>query len=105
MAKIPGAAIIFVCGNADLSFCKASFTRKIIEAVNQHSQRCPHKTFYFQSKKPAYFEPFLAEFPANVILLTTLETNRDAGYDEVSKAPLPSERYRQFKALTTRGRW
>jgi hypothetical protein len=99
LAKIPSAPIIFVCGNADLSFCDPSFTRKIIEAVKQHSQRCSHKTFDFQSKKPAYFEPLLAEFPESVILLTTLETNRDAGYDEVSKAPPPSERYRQFKAL------
>ena len=34
-----------------------------------------------------------------MLLLTTLETNRDAGYDEVSKAPLPTVRYEQFKAL------
>jgi hypothetical protein len=34
-----------------------------------------------------------------VILLTTLETNRDEGYGDISKAPPPSERYRQFKAL------
>jgi len=34
-----------------------------------------------------------------VILVTTLETNRDAGYGEVSKAPVPSERYRQFLDL------
>ena len=54
---------------------------------------------YFQSKKPSCFAPFLADFPENVILLTTLETNRDEGYRAFSKAPLPSERYRQFKSL------
>ena len=34
-----------------------------------------------------------------MILLTTLETNLDAGYKAVSKAPPPTERYRQFKNL------
>ena len=32
-------------------------------------------------------------------MLTTLETNRDQGYRKVSKAPRPSVRYEQFKAL------
>jgi hypothetical protein len=30
---------------------------------------------------------------------TTLETNRDDGYSEISKAPLPSQRYRDFADL------
>ena len=102
LAKIPTAEIIFVCGNADISFCPRSFTRKIIERIKKHNVRCSYKTHYFQSKKPSYFAPFLADFPENVILLTTLETNRDSGYRAVSKAPPPSERYRQFKALDYR---
>ena len=35
----------------------------------------------------------------NVILITTLETNIDQEYDKVSKAPLPSKRYEEFKNL------
>ncbi len=95
---IPSASIIFVCGDGDISFCPPSFTRKIINAVKQHKP-IKEKTFYFQSKRPAYFEQFLPLFPENVILLTTLETNRDAGYKAVSKAPPPTIRYKQFKAL------
>ena len=34
-----------------------------------------------------------------MILVTTLETNRDEGYGAVSKAPPPSKRYAQFKKL------
>jgi hypothetical protein len=98
LGKIPSASIIFVAGNADISFSPPSFTRKIIEAVVQYKSK-KEKTFYFQSKRPEYFEQFLPLFPKNVILLTTLETNRDAGYEAVSKAPPPSERYRQFKKL------
>ena len=99
LSKIPSARIIFVCGNADISFCPPPFVQKIIDRIKEHNTRSPHKTYYFQSKKPACFEPFVSEFPNNVILLTTLETNRDSGYAAFSKAPVPSERYRQFKSL------
>lgn len=98
LTKIPSAPIIFVCGGADISFCPPQFTRRIIEAVAKHKPR-KDKTFYFQSKRPAYFEQFLSLFPPNVVLLTTLETNIDEGYKAISKAPLPTVRYRQFKDL------
>ena len=97
--KIPSAPIIFVCGNGDIAFCPPDFTRRIIERIVEHNMRARHKTYYLQSKEPSYFEPFLDDLPDNVILLTTLETNRDAGYEAISKAPPPSVRYQQFKAL------
>ncbi|MCY2928210.1 MAG: radical SAM protein [Planctomycetota bacterium] len=99
LAEIPSTQIVFVGGNADISFCPPAFTRRIIARIVAHSKRKPHKTFYLQSKRPVYFEQFLKELPENVILLTTLETNRDKGYEAVSKAPLPSVRFKQFKAL------
>jgi hypothetical protein len=99
LAKIPSAPIVFVCGNADISFCPPTFTRRIIAAVSAHSARNLRKTFYFQSKKPVYFKQFLPLFPETVILVSTLETNRDEGYKRVSKAPARSKRYQQFKEL------
>jgi len=99
LEKIPSSEIVFVCGNGDLSFCKPSYTQNIIDAIVRHNQRCPHKIYYFQSKEPEYFERFIPYFPANVTLLTTLETNRDQGYAAVSKAPIPTERYQQFLNL------
>ena len=100
LAKIPSSAIVFVCGNGDISFCRPSFTRRILAAIKDHNRRCPYKTYYLQSKRPEYFAQFVDELPSNVILVTTLETNRDEGYEKVSKtAPPPSERYRQFLAL------
>lgn len=100
LRSVPSDTIIFVCGNADISFCTPDFTRRIIERVKDNSRRSRRpKTFYFQSKKPECFEPFLKELPPNAILLTTLETNRDLGYDAISKAPPPSVRYEHFKAL------
>ena len=98
--KIPSKNIVFVCGNADLAFCKPEFTRSIINVIKKHLLKTKKKkTFYFQSKNPSYFGQFLKEFPPQVILVTTLETNRDEGYSAISTAPPPSVRYEQFRAL------
>jgi hypothetical protein len=100
LGKIPtGYEIIFVAGTGDISFCTPEFTLRIIEAVKENNKKHPEQIYYFQSKNPKYFEQFLTEFPENVILVTTLETNRDKGYEETSKAPLPSVRYRDFAFL------
>ena len=102
LSKIPSAQIVFVCGNGDISFCPPGFTRRIIARIVEQNgrPRSRQRTYYLQSKRPAYFEPFLNELPENVILLTTLETNRDEGYEVISKAPLPSVRYEQFRSLS-----
>jgi uncharacterized Fe-S cluster-containing radical SAM superfamily protein len=97
---IPSAKTVFVCGNSDICFATTDYTLKIISAIHEHNHRCPNKEYYFQSKRPVYFKPFLRDFPDNVILLTTLETNRDDGYRKISKAPRPSKRYQQFKKLS-----
>lgn len=99
LKKIPSAETVFVCGNADIAFCDPGFTIKILEAIRDHNARCPDKTYYLQSKRPKYLDQFLKDLPGNVVLVTTLETNRDAGYGSVSKAPPPSERFKQFLAL------
>lgn len=100
LTKIPSKEIVFVCGNADISFRPPDLTRKIIAGVKAHLHKArKRKTFFFQSKKPSYFRQFLAEFPPEAILLTTLETNRDEGYEAISKAPPASVRYEQFRAL------
>jgi len=42
---------------------------------------------------------YIEFLPENTYLLTTLETNRDIGYGEISKAPKPSQRYNDFLGL------
>lgn len=54
------------------------------------------KVYYIQTKRPKYCGQFLDELPPEVVLVTTLETNRDEGYKAVSKAPPPTVRYQQF---------
>lgn len=60
------------------------------------------KTYYFQSKNPVCFTQYLDWFLANqekIILVTTLETNRDTGYRKISQAPLPTVRFGDFYDL------
>jgi hypothetical protein len=58
-----------------------------------------NRVFLLQSKNPACFTRLLDGLPHNVVLMTTLETNRDSQYSEVSKAPLPSQRFHDFLQL------
>jgi len=96
LKNIPSASIVFVAGNGDIAFADPTYVRLIIEAIRK---RGGNQTFYLQSKRPEYMAQFIDILPATVALVTTLETNRDKGYSEISKAPAPSERYRQFLAL------
>lgn len=98
LGKIPSADIVFVCGDGDLSFADPAYVRRIIGAIRSFRGK-RQRTYYLQSKKPSCLEPHLGILPESVILVTTLETNRDEGYDRVSKAPPPSERLRQFLDL------
>jgi len=97
--RIPNAAIVFVAGNADLCFATAGYRARIIDTIKAANIRHPERTYYLQSKKPLCFQSHVRDLPDNVILVTTLETNRDAGYAAISKAPTPEVRWRQFREL------
>ena len=90
---------MFVGGNGDISFCDPAFVKQIIAAIVKKNKKRPDQVYYFQTKRPEYLAQFIGDFPPNVILVTTLETNRDDGYGAISKAPPPSKRYAQFKQL------
>jgi len=94
--KIPNAKIVFVCGNGDIAFCHKKGLRLIINKIRENSEKHPGKTFYLQTKNPACLKPFCHDFPHSIVLVTTLETNRDEGYEQISKAPKPSTRYIDF---------
>lgn len=61
--------------------------------INQIRSK-PDRTFLVQSKDPGTFDRVV--FPRNVILGTTLETNRDELCEGISKTPKPSQRYKDF---------
>ncbi|HEX9914252.1 MAG TPA: hypothetical protein VGB32_04975, partial [Candidatus Bathyarchaeia archaeon] len=88
----------FVFGQGDITFCDPAYVRKVFKVIRSHNPRT-QKDYYFQSKNPACLEQYLGEYPRNSILVTTMETNRDEGYEKVSKAPVPSVRFRDFTGL------
>lgn len=81
---------IFTCASGDVSFCPTAYLMKIITRIRSEQD----KTFLIQSKDPGSFNR--VTFPHNVILGTTLETNKNDLYEGISKAPKPSRRYRDF---------
>lgn len=101
---IPSAPIVFVYGTGDITFYDPFQVRTTFEIIDNHKPRMK-KTYYFQSKNPECFNKYMDWFEANrnkVILLTTLETNRDEGYEKISGAPPPSKRFKDFYNLDYR---
>lgn len=76
----------FVESLGDPSFIPPVIFQEIID----HLTEFPDTKFMIQSKNPIYFLNF--EFPDNVWLGTTIETNMDALAEVYTKAPAPSIR-------------
>ena len=97
LEKIGGERTIFVCGDSDISFANPNYMLKVFDVMKGDPK--PGRVWLLQSKNPKCFEQYIGKIPDNTILLTTLETNRDVNYENVSKAPPPSVRYEAFKNL------
>ncbi len=70
----------------------SEWIRKVLEYTKKYNNN-----YLFQTKFPIRFLEFVGIFSQNYILGTTLETNRN--YD-LSMAPLPTNRWMQFKLLS-----
>lgn len=81
---------IFTCSNGDVAFCPTHHLNQILNVIRFHRD----KWFLIQSKDPATFNR--TALPINVIVGTTIETNRDELYEGISEAPLPSKRYKDL---------
>jgi len=93
LPRTEGDNFIFCCDMGDVAFCKPEWMQQILARIGQ----LPDRTFLIQSKNPSVFNAF--RFPGNVLLGTTIETNRDDLYEGISKAPLPRERYKAMLRL------
>lgn len=82
---------IFTCSSGDIAFCPSEYFLEMLERI----QAEPDKIFLIQSKNPKTFNRMWS-FPTNLVLGTTIETNRDELYEGISKAPEPSKRYEDF---------
>jgi len=77
----------------DVAFCEPKWMQQILARIKQ----LPDRTFLIQSKNPSVFKNY--HFPENVLLGTTIETDRDKLYHGISSAPLPSQRYKAMMKL------
>ncbi len=95
-------SLVFVCDMGDLF--GDWVPREWITRVINFTKSFPETTFLFLTKNPARYIEFIDEFPSNVILGTTIETDRDDLYRKyhISRAPLPSERYRAMLEVKDR---
>lgn len=91
LPRTNGDEFIWVCSSGDIASFPNSWILQILLRVREQS----HKTFFFQSKRPKTFERF--EFPDNVILGTTIESNRY--YTMISRAQRPDIRADDFYKL------
>ena len=94
--KTSGNEFVFFPSCGELSFA----TPEQILAHIDYAKKYPNTVFLTQAKNPKFFLDY--KFPDNVILGTTIETNRTVFstpskyhyYNEISKAPEPRERYK-----------
>ena len=90
---------VFVCDMGDLfgDWVPREWILKVIE----HIKKFPDTDFLFLTKNPKRYHEYIDRFPENAVLGATIETNRDDLYVEhkISRAPLPSERFKAMKEL------
>jgi len=102
LKRVPSSPTVFVCGDGDIAFCDAEFLKLMASRLKAHSERCPGRTYYFQSKdwnRAGRVAPLIEDVKGAVVL-ETLETNRDSGYSLVSRAPPPTVRHKSFLELS-----
>ena len=94
--------VVFVSDMGDLwgEWVPDEWIRRVLD----HIRRFPNTWFLFLTKNPQRYHDFIDEIPPNAILGATIETNRDYYYQEgytprISRAPLPSRRYRAMRDL------
>jgi hypothetical protein len=97
LKRIPSDRAIFVCEDGDIAFANPNFMGKVFGVMQKDMKK--DRIWFVQSKNPICFSKYLGQLPENTYLLTTLETNRDEGYERISRALKPSVRYRDFLSL------
>jgi len=77
------APVIFVCSGNDLGIAPINMKQRILKKCKENE-----KNFYvLQTKNPIMFKVVENEFPSNVILGTTIETNNVSLCKMISNAP------------------
>jgi hypothetical protein len=97
LARLYADRAIFVCEDGDIAFADPAFVKKVFQVLSSDTK--PNRLWFVQSKDPRCLKQYLSLLPSNTFVATTLETNRDEGYEAISKAPKPTQRYLDFLGL------
>ncbi len=82
--------------NGELAFAPDDVIQKHLDYATKYSDR----NFVLHTKNPARFKTF--NIPSNIVLITTIESDKIANYDAISKAPPVEERIAAMKDLKCR---
>ncbi len=87
-----GDEFIWLVRSGDIVFARPEWIAQILDVMRLEKNK--NKTFFLQTKAPEvfFYMKYKLTIPDNLLLGITLETNRDKGYELISKAPSPSDR-------------
>lgn len=85
---------VFVCYMGDISFA----SKQAVEVILDYIRENPQVTFLFCSKDPGCYHRWRLDYPNNLYLGATIETNYDLSV--LSRAPAPGQRAAAMASLT-----
>ncbi len=88
-----GDEFIWACSSGDIACMKDDWIQTILNKIKEY----PNRTFFMQTKDPSIFYKF--DFPENMLLGITMETNEYQYAYIPTKAPSPWHRYVGFHDL------
>jgi len=71
----------------------------IIERILEVCRSIEKEMWFFETKNPGRYINFIGIFPANTVLSTTIETNREHSKAVMGYAPTPVERFKSIMYL------
>lgn len=90
---------IWIGDMGDLACQSENDIKRVIDRIIRPN---PSTIFFLETKNPDSYNRFIDDLPENVLLSTTIETNRGYGYGKeynVSNAPEPKKRFEDFRVL------
>lgn len=94
--------IYFVCDMTDLM--ANIVPSELINTIFNIIRNNPQSRFLLLTKNPKRYNEFIAQMPENIILGTTIETNKPVP-SEISKAPSVLDRYAWFRSIKWHEKW
>lgn len=93
--KVPNKDVVWIGSMGDFAFQPTRVMKKIIKEMIGPN---PDTLFFLETKRPEAYKIILDLLPENVMISTTIETNRN-DLPKMGKAPAPKVRWQNFRDL------